>query len=306
MDPTDDELVTPIYIKTTPDSPVAVEEPVAYLLTSTGLFLCRNHRFFRSCVPAPSWPTELAAHQPSLELEYPPIPREQFERLVGFFARVGERHGAEAAALVLWDAKTERITLHIPEQVASVSKTWSGRLQPIDLHYEIPLNLAPELSVIGDIHSHVDEPAYASHTDKQDEQHSPGVHLVVGKISREPPQFHAECVVDGFRFVIKSQAVVEAYESRRDDVPAEWFDRLKVETLEPYSGQWSPSDSYGNDTYSRRPATGLTYQSRLSRARHVPQSQASRDHGDERNEASEVPTNGSRQTHEAGGDEPPE
>jgi len=94
MQESDAKLVTPIYLKTEPD-PELPADPTAYVLSSSGLYLCRHHRFFQSCVPAPRWPRELRPHSASLRLNYPKIPRAQFELVVGFFAKVAKRYSAE-------------------------------------------------------------------------------------------------------------------------------------------------------------------------------------------------------------------
>ena len=48
--------MTPIYIKESVDE-AWPEESVFYVLSSSGLFLCRNHEMFRSCTPIRAWPS---------------------------------------------------------------------------------------------------------------------------------------------------------------------------------------------------------------------------------------------------------
>ena len=48
-------LLTPIYIKPRADT-AWPEDSVFYMLTGSGLFLCRNNPFYQSAVPAPRWP----------------------------------------------------------------------------------------------------------------------------------------------------------------------------------------------------------------------------------------------------------
>ena len=117
----------------------------------------------------------------------------------------------------------------MPDQIATVGTYWWGTKYPIDLSYEIPV-LPPHLMLIGDIHSHVNGPAFASLTDKADEQHQPGLHLVVGRIGQEPPEFHCEVLADGMRFQVQDlSSVMEGYRSRQTKaVPAEWLARVKV------------------------------------------------------------------------------
>ena len=78
------QLETPVYLKMDEDAPWP-EDSVFYLMTGDGVFLCRNHEFFASSVPASQPPAELATHQPFLKHRFPKIPRRLFEQAVGFF-----------------------------------------------------------------------------------------------------------------------------------------------------------------------------------------------------------------------------
>jgi hypothetical protein len=236
------KLVTPIYANTEDETGWPADERVFYVLASNGLFLCRNHEHFRSCVPVNDFPSELLEQKTFLKLRYPKLPRRLLELIVGFFARIGELHGSEAGVLLAWDRNAERMRIVVPPQRATVSTTWRGSVYPIGLHYESPTNLPAHWTIIGDVHSHVDEPAYASGTDKYDEKHRAGLHIVVGRLYREPPEFHIEAVVDGTRFEVPRNLVLEGYEKRRLGVPGEWLDRVVVEDT---SRSYRSSGSYG-------------------------------------------------------------
>jgi hypothetical protein len=229
MHPSPNNLLTPILLKTSDDMPWPEEENVFHLVTSNGLYLCRNHPFFTSSVPVDRWPPELASHSPFLRLRYPRLPQRVFERIVGFFAVIGETFGAEAAVLLAWDPARRSIEVVVPEQRSLVSSGWSGRCYPLSVEYDMP-PLPQGWMWIGDAHAHADEPAYASAQDTTDEKHRPGLHIVVGRIFSEPPEFHLEVTVDGMRFRVKRlETVVEGYDRRRvSEVPSEWIERVEV------------------------------------------------------------------------------
>jgi hypothetical protein len=231
MNSHNDKLHTPIFVKLAPDMPLADDVAVFHLLTRDGLFLCRNHPFFRSSVRVEQFPSELAAHQPFLKMRYPKLPRKLVEQIVGFFAIVGRRYASEAAVLLAWDKTAETVVPIVPEQIGLVGQGWYGDPFPMELQYEIP-PLPPNLTLIGDMHSHVDGPAYASSMDKADEEHRAGLHIVVGRIRFEPPEFHCEVTVDGARFAIKDLGMIIAgYQRRRErEVPPEWLDKLTVKS----------------------------------------------------------------------------
>ena len=228
-------LFTPLYLKVSDDTPWPENESVFYLLTRDGSFLCRNHKFFRSSVPTGKLPAELAAHEPSLEFTGPRLSQRLFERIIGFFDIIGKRHGAEAAVLLVWNAKSKAVEAIVPPQVSIISSSWRGSPYPIEVHYEVP-PLAPHLVLMGDIHSHVDEPAFASYMDKSDETHRPGIHMVVGRLYLEPPEIHLEMVVDGSRFQLQDlHSVAQGYaRRRRHEVPQAWIDQVTVTSWSNY------------------------------------------------------------------------
>lgn len=222
------KIVSPIYVKTDPSAPFPAD-PFSYVLGSNGLFVCRNNQFMTSSVPAPNWPCELAPQRTFLKVRYPKVPRRLLEVVVGFFAVVYKVHRAEAAALLLWDQLKQRVRVLVPDQTSTVSRGWSGKTYPVGVHYEVPAALPAGCILIGDLHSHCDDPAYASYTDKCDETFRSGLHIVVGRIKDEPPEFHIEAVVDGTRFSVAEDLVLEGYRRRRMGTPPEWMDRVEIE-----------------------------------------------------------------------------
>jgi len=235
-----DQLQTPIYLKIDDDFVWPETVPVFHLLTRDGLFLCRNHPFFRSSVRVENGPTELAAHAPRLILNYPKLPRPLLEQIVGFFSIIGRQYSSEATVLLAWDKTARKIEVIVPEQIGVVCASAYGQSYPLELHYEIPPP-APNLLLIGDIHSHVDAAAYASGMDKADEEFRPGLHLVVGRIQDEPPEFHCEITVDRARFrVLDLSVVIAGYRCRRENlVPEDWITKVTVKTWNSCSGTYS-------------------------------------------------------------------
>jgi proteasome lid subunit RPN8/RPN11 len=226
-------LATPVLLKLADNMGWPKDSRVFYLLTADGLFICRNHPFFRSSVLARGWPSELAHHKEFVRLAYPKVPRRLLELCVGFFGRIADDFSAEAAAVLLWDSQDHRMRLLIPDQVSKCYRTCSGSVYGLSVHYEMPV-LPARLVVIGDVHSHVDGRAYASYADRYDEVYRPGLHIVVGRVDREPPEFYVDAIVDGVRFTVAPDVVLEGYHRRRPGVPAQWLRRVKIEIDDPY------------------------------------------------------------------------
>ncbi len=227
--PESDGLFTPIHLNTSGQDGRPAGPDAYFLLARNGLFLCRNHPLFSSAVRAPSWPSELLPHEESLTLRLPPVSRSRVERIVGFFSRVYELYASEAAALLVLDGRAGRVRLVVPSQVATVNVGYGGRRSAVGVRYDSTPPASPESIVVGDVHSHADLPAYSSHVDQRDEEYRPGLHVVVGRVDREPPEFHCEFVVDGARFPLASEAVLAGYVSRRTNVPDAWLERVSIE-----------------------------------------------------------------------------
>src|SRR5262245_3722312 len=186
-------LLTPILLKHPGDPLCPSDDSTYYLLTSKGLFVCRNEQFYRSSVPARNWPAELADHASFLEPRFPRIPEAEFAQIVGFFRAVAERHHAEAAVLLAWNRTTRRVVVVVPPQEAGSMR----------VTYQTASVADPDLVFFGDVHSHVDGPAFASYVDAEDELNRPGLHLVVGRVRRLEPEVYVAAVVDGLRFELE-------------------------------------------------------------------------------------------------------
>ncbi len=229
----------PVYLKTAADMPRPAD-PEYYLLTRDGPYLCRNHPFFQSDVPTRRAIRALAEHRPAAIVRYPRVKASTLETIVGFFGRVYEVHGSEAVILLLWDLNEQRYRLLVPPQEATVWQARSGRRSPQDVRYQVPA-LQPGLLLVGDIHSHGHMAAFTSHQDAMDEVYRDGVHAVVGRIDAEPPEFHVELAIDGYRFELGFDQLFEGYRARHRFVPKQWLEKVKVRVEGAYElyTQWS-------------------------------------------------------------------
>ena len=217
----------PIYLKTAADAPRPAD-PEFFWLTRRGMYLCRNHRFFSSDVPTCRMPRSLADHQPACRTRFPLLGTAALEYVVGFFDEAYLRYGAEAIVLVLWDTQRRRYRLCVPRQRASVWQSQGGLPCAIDVKYEVPSPLPPHHLLVGDIHSHADLSAYSSGTDNQDVLFRDGVHAVVGRIDKEPPDFHLEMTADSHSFSLRFGQFFKGYRRRRLGAPKAWMQQVEV------------------------------------------------------------------------------
>jgi hypothetical protein len=238
-------LVTPIYLKTHIQTPWHEKETMFYLVAANGLFVCRNHRFFQSCVPAGSGPGELAEQEAFFDIHYPKVPRRLLELTVGFFSTVGQKHNAEAIVLIAWDNSKNKVYLIVPRQRPMVYQGYYGT-SAVGVEYEVPVNLPKDHFIYGDIHSHVGMAAFSSPTDKYDEKNRPGLHIVAGRIHLEPPEFHVEVIVDSVRFKVDQDRVMEGY-IRREPVPKDYLKQVEIKTLHAINGYWMDNGNGKHD-----------------------------------------------------------
>ena len=133
------DLSTPVYLKTSDTDPWPSDK-MFYLLTSNGLFLCRNHPWFRSCSPAPEGkgPSDLCEQKAEITLAYPVLPRALVEKAVGFFRSVYDDKHWESALILAFNRHTQEIELICPDQTASFGS----------VNYEIP-TLPPHMAIVG-------------------------------------------------------------------------------------------------------------------------------------------------------------
>lgn len=217
----------PVYLKTAADAP-RPDDPEFYWLTQDGAYLCRNHPFFVTDVPTRRAVKALAPHAAQCLVRYPKVPALTLEYVVGFFARVYELHHSESVVLLLWDLDKQRYRVHVPEQEATVYRSWGGERSPVDVRYQVPKSLPARHLLVGDIHCHGNMAAYSSGTDVADERYRDGIHAIVGRIEREPPEFHLEMAVDGHRFELEPEHWFAGYRQRRAFARPEWLEKVKI------------------------------------------------------------------------------
>ncbi len=239
-------MAIPVYMKTDPDSPRPTDSEF-YWMTQGGMYLCRNHTFFSSDVPTNRNPRGLAPHKARCVIHYPKLGVAALEYIVGYFHKIFELYGSEAIVLLVWDMNCSRYRLHVPPQEIRAWETYNGLRTAIDVSYETPMSLPPGQRIVGDIHSHGDHGAFSSWTDKTDETHRDGIHAVIGRIDRDPPEFHIEIAIDGFRFSLKFDQIFKGYHRRRTSIPQSWIDQVKLK-IDPPWPKWNTG--YSTSKYS--------------------------------------------------------
>ncbi len=136
-------------------------------------------------------------------------------RVVGFFRAIYRRQRTEALVLLLWAG--EGFDLFVPAQ----------RVSPASVSHTLDEAELPAGSrVVGSIHSHGAFGARASSIDEDDEAEFDGLHVVVGDFDRGRPSYSAAIAVDGHRFAVRTNVVLER-PRRLVEPPEDWLRRVQ-------------------------------------------------------------------------------
>ncbi len=196
----------PIYIKDFDFEPP--DDPIYYLVSGNGIFLVKTHPPFQSRTLVENIPW-LPGEEPEFRFRGPKLARVLMAQSLAFFFGVWERHKTESIVIIHFRPQTRTYGIEVPMQ------TVGG----IHCLYEEPLGqrLHDELRV-GTIHSHGREDAFHSDKDNTDEAHQDGLHLIFGNLDTVPTLL-CSAMVDGKRFPLRPEEIVEGLPSREDLVP---------------------------------------------------------------------------------------
>lgn len=183
----------------------------------------------------------LPAEKEFVEYALPKVPADLMARVVGFFRSVYRERRTEALVLLTW--KAEGFDLFVPEQQVSMASV---------KHRLDESALPDDLRVIGSIHSHGAFGAGASAIDADDEAEFDGLHVVVGDFDRRRQTYSAAIAVDGQRFDVRANVVLER-PRRLIEPPDDWLRRVTLLPPPRWSkGTGKPTGS--NDATASVPA----------------------------------------------------
>lgn len=207
----------------------------AYILAGNGKFIRKKNKLFTAVVEAKAVPgLEDCKVSCRLNKDLPYMPYSLIRKAHEFFVAVYEKHKSEAILLLtLEDGKWD---LHPPEQEASSAH----------VKYEGIESIAP----VGDIHSHCGMSAFYSGTDNADDSQIDGIHIVLGKIERSIPEIVVSITVNGTRFTLEPEYLIDGLPEAFIKVDKEhpWLDKVnkKVWQTTVYSGSRHYGEEYWN------------------------------------------------------------
>jgi hypothetical protein len=200
--------------------------PLYYMLTSKGLFLVKNFERYRAKVKIEEGLPWLEDQEEEIVLEFPKIPKYDFERIMAFFYAVYKLYDSEAIAL-LYLNKENQYKIVIPHQVIQVRRIGKLILGNYNLDYSIPVTPDGYMRV-GTIHSHADLKAFYSSTDMHDSQKDDSINIVVGDLNKKKPSFYVCFVMNAEINELEIDALIEGYQRPSFPIPVSWLDRVKL------------------------------------------------------------------------------
>jgi proteasome lid subunit RPN8/RPN11 len=194
-----------------PKEPIPETEKFAYITAKEGHYLLKRNGFFDACVKVDSIPG-LPAQEEYFVLKAPDkIPLALLRQALAFMEKVYETHKSEALVLLTHD--NNEWGLHVPEQtVSSVRVEYTND---------------EKRRVVGSIHSHPGFSSTPSGIDENDELDFDGIHVVTSCFQPVPGGITVFAVVNGRRFPLPPENLIEGLRCEPVTFPGEWLDKVK-------------------------------------------------------------------------------
>jgi len=193
------------------------KDSCCYLVVRDGLYLRKENVAFRACVRLGrlSWENQdfgsrILEEEEFLEMKLPKIPARIVDEWVTLGRMVRKIYKSEVLLLLYYCPSTGEFQNKIPEQEVSPGSVSSKECIPApEGHY-----------LVGTVHSHPRE-AFHSNVDKDDEAGFDGVNITIGDLDDILPGFAVSAVVNGKRFPLPPEEVMETVE-----IPDEWLKKI--------------------------------------------------------------------------------
>lgn len=187
-----------IYVKE--PNTVPPKDGIYYIIASNGTFIRKKTGFLESIVPVKGVPW-LKFQKQEAATFLPKIPVKLMAIMLNFFKEVYQEHHSEVVVLLYYN-KTEKTYL-IDAPVQRVSATAVD--YDSDARFE-------DYQIVGTIHNHSNFGAFHSGVDDADERNFDGVHITTGDILKEYPTISVSLVINGTRFKLESNQIIEGIE----------------------------------------------------------------------------------------------
>jgi hypothetical protein len=213
----------------------AFEPPDAetyYVVAGNGFFLERRTELYTATVAVDGGVPGLEPHDARLDLQLPrKLPRALVACALGFFRAVHDRWDGEGILVMLYAPPDQthpvRYRLDAPPQKLR-GRIENGRFRAdLRLDYGACARPGEAWRKLGTFHSHGPVGPRHSSIDAHDELWETGLHLTAGYVNSSLPEYEASFVVNGMRFPIAVDDVLERPRAPAK-YPARWLDRIEI------------------------------------------------------------------------------
>lgn len=222
--------LVPVVLKDDAFTPPDAE--TYYVVGGNGFFLERRTDLYTATVSVDGGVPGLLPHEARLELRLPrKLPRALVECALGFFRAVHQRWDGEGILVMFYappsGTRPVRFRLDAPPQKIR-GRVERGRFRAdLRLDYGACHRPGDAWRKLGTFHSHGHVGPHHSVVDARDELWETGLHLTAGYVNSSLPEFEASFVVNGTRFPVAVDDVLERTRTART-YPKQWLDRVEV------------------------------------------------------------------------------
>ena len=228
-----------------------------FIGTKDGWFVNTPTLFGIAHVKANKGPQTLGELKASFRMNDKMIPQWLIMKAHDLFKKVWDKQQTEAMVYIIHHPVEDRFNLWVPEQYVSGASV-SYRLQPGQIK--------GGWQAVGTIHSHCNFGAFHSGTDQHDMDGMPGLHITIGHVDRDWPEFAIALSANGDSFDVSSIEDImdrEAIKDHKgyDDAPDWWMDLIK-KGASPWTGSTvkynkgpakKTSFTYSKDHFKQKP-----------------------------------------------------
>ena len=184
-----------------PEEEVPDEDVIFYTATSKGWLVNIPTLFGNAQVLSKEHPSILPEAEERFLLNDRRIPLHMLTQFHDFARKNFEAHQSECSAYLTYSPETDDWKLFIPEQYVTHTSV---------NHKLDPGQIKDGYQAIGTIHSHCDFGAFHSGTDKHDMGKMPGLHITIGHVNTDNPQYALALSVHDSAFTVDYNKIVDA------------------------------------------------------------------------------------------------
>jgi hypothetical protein len=192
------------------------------------------------------------------ELNDRKFPEYLLKQAHSFFRAVWNKQRTESSLYITYHRERDQFNLWCPEQYVSLTSV-NHKLDPLKGGW----------TVAGTIHSHCNFGAFHSGTDKHDMEGTPGLHITIGHVDRDEPEYALALSLGDHKFDVEYADIIEPLppgHSRNEQHPSHWLGFVKTGTA-PWQGvitkykapakAYAPTTGWGSN-YNGVPQTRRT------------------------------------------------